>query len=890
MPPHPPVAAPPRIPDFDLLRVIGRGSYGEVWLARSVTGAWRAVKVVQRRHFDSARPYEREFEGIRKFEPISRSTEGLVHLLHISRGEDFFYYVMELADAVKATAQLSAVEPGHGTGALPLPQDCKPAFGADTYSPRTLATDLQQRGRLPFADCLRTALVLARGLEHLHASGLIHRDIKPSNIIFVNGAPRLADIGLVTDADASRTFVGTQGYLPPDGGGTAAADLYSLGKVLYEMSTGLDRQEFPVMPADFAHWPERAPLLELSEVFERACASDPTQRYTKAAALREDLELLHAGQSVVRQHRYRWWRRRLSSAAMLTLVAALFVSGGWYWRQRTQPNPPAVTRDASANAKAVHAYRQGRAAIERRTRRDFTNALVHFDEALRLDRSFALAQAGRAEALIFLASYDPSRAGSMWEQGKAAAETALRQIPDLSSAHFTLGLFEMNREWNWARAEAHLRRGLEGEPSSSEGYQRLAGVLGARGQCTEAVAAARQAVALEPNSRGANYSLGLQLYHARNYEAAVAQLRRTLTLTPDFAAARLLLARVLFQLDRAPEGIAERLALMDSSSRTNPMARHLSVATDQFGPAGFWRKRLEQLQNAGPFFELTRAEAHVRLGDYPAAVKCLENAAALREPSAIYLGVDPLHDPLRTNASFIALATRLGLSATVAEAGASIPSALLTEAERSAGLSAAEKAAGFRLIFDGVSLQGWRSDQTNWAVVEGALQCADAKSGKPSPLRYFAETVPENFELRFQWRVATNGQSGVNYRPGLVAYQVIDNAHSNAVHSATARAGSLRACLGATDSKAAHPVGAWNEGRIIAQATTIEHWLNGRLQLRLDYQLPRFTNHLAALDAYEHQQINTSFGNVRARGGYLSLLDEGPPGAAFRHVRWRRLE
>ena len=83
-------SAPPRIPDFELLRRIGRGSYGEVWLARSVTGALRAVKIVHRSRFDSDRPYEREFQGIQKYEPVSRSTEGLVHVLHVSRGEDFF--------------------------------------------------------------------------------------------------------------------------------------------------------------------------------------------------------------------------------------------------------------------------------------------------------------------------------------------------------------------------------------------------------------------------------------------------------------------------------------------------------------------------------------------------------------------------------------------------------------------------------------------------------------------------------------------------------------------------------------------------------------------------------------------------------------------------------
>jgi hypothetical protein len=64
---------PPAIPDYEMLRCVGRGAYGEVWLARNVTGSFVAVKVVTRRVFDHDRPFEREFEGIKRFEPISRS-------------------------------------------------------------------------------------------------------------------------------------------------------------------------------------------------------------------------------------------------------------------------------------------------------------------------------------------------------------------------------------------------------------------------------------------------------------------------------------------------------------------------------------------------------------------------------------------------------------------------------------------------------------------------------------------------------------------------------------------------------------------------------------------------------------------------------------------------
>ena len=104
--------ARPGVPDHELLRVIGRGSYGNVWLARNVFGRFRAVKVIYRQAFEHDRPYEREFEGIQKFEPISRLHESQVDILHVGRNdaEGCFYYVMELADDASVSAAAEVTE------------------------------------------------------------------------------------------------------------------------------------------------------------------------------------------------------------------------------------------------------------------------------------------------------------------------------------------------------------------------------------------------------------------------------------------------------------------------------------------------------------------------------------------------------------------------------------------------------------------------------------------------------------------------------------------------------------------------------------------------------------------------------------------------------------
>jgi len=118
------------IPDHELLRCVGRGAYGAVWLARNVMGTFRAVKIVHREDFTRDRPFTREYEGLLKYEPVSRSHPNLMQILHVGRRGEYFYYVTELAD--DANAERSA---------LPLPRSLDP----QSYVPRTLQEDLERR-------------------------------------------------------------------------------------------------------------------------------------------------------------------------------------------------------------------------------------------------------------------------------------------------------------------------------------------------------------------------------------------------------------------------------------------------------------------------------------------------------------------------------------------------------------------------------------------------------------------------------------------------------------------------------------------------------------------------------------------------------------------------
>jgi WD40 repeat protein/serine/threonine protein kinase len=295
---------PVRVPDHDLLRRIGRGAYGEVWLARSVPGAYRAVKIVRKSSPELGRSYEREFEGIRRYEKISRGHEGLVDVLHVGLvpSGECFYYVMELADDVQT--------------AIPLANSASP----DSYRPKTLRDLRKDEGRLPITRCLDIAARLAGALSQIHNAGLVHRDIKPSNVIFVEGQPKLADIGLLASASEDCSFVGTEGFVAPEGPGTVQADIYSFGKLLYEMATGLDRTEFPKLPAlPAVSKEEMEEFAELNEVLLRACDRKPENRYSSADELRRELLFLQGGRSV---RKLRLLERRASVARKVSLITA----------------------------------------------------------------------------------------------------------------------------------------------------------------------------------------------------------------------------------------------------------------------------------------------------------------------------------------------------------------------------------------------------------------------------------------------------------------------------------------------------------------------------------------------------------------------------------------
>jgi hypothetical protein len=197
-----------------------------------------------------------------------------------------------------------------------------------------------------------------------------------------------------------------------------------------------------------------------------------------------------------------------------------------------------------------------------------------------------------------------------------------------------------------------------------------------------------------------------------------------------------------------------------------------------------------------------------------------------------------------------------------------------TEALEVNSLSAEETAKGFVSLFDGESFEGWEQ-KGNWTIEEGAF----FRKERGGSLTYTNALVPDDFELRFEWKVSKGCNSGVYYRPAQYEYQILDNVHSPYGENPRQAAGSLFFCM-APSKDATKPFGQWNTGRVKCKGTVIEHWVNRERVLSFDYTDPKW--------AHQVELLKIRGADLNARGGRLWLQDHGQD-VWFRNLRWREI-
>ena len=187
------------------------------------------------------------------------------------------------------------------------------------------------------------------------------------------------------------------------------------------------------------------------------------------------------------------------------------------------------------------------------------------------------------------------------------------------------------------------------------------------------------------------------------------------------------------------------------------------------------------------------------------------------------------------------------------------------------------------ILFDGKSLDQWTHSNGNpvtkgWKVEDGVIHRLGGGGSIISKEKF------ENFVLEFEFKISKKGNSGVKYRfqKGLgLEYQVLDDGGHRDSGKPNHRVGSLYDLLAAPDSKPVKPAGEWNTGRIVANGTHLEHWLNGEKVIEIDQTSDDWKTRFAESKYRKSKGFGTG-------AGHIQLQDHGNP-VWFRNIRIKKL-
>ena len=364
-----PVAAPSgAFGEYELVRELGRGGMGIVYLARQRRGDQErlvALKLLRDRALCSPQARERlRREGAAAFR---LDHPGLCQVLDVGEVDGTPYLTMRfVAGATLAEHIATARDRGRP---LELPRD----ITSDTLT--ASSTQAGAGGRL------RAALALvenvARALHVAHEAGLVHRDVKPGNIMVTpDGSPVLLDFGLVRDDSSSHALtvsgqpLGTPAYMSPeqielsDHGIDRTTDVYSLGATLFELLTlrqpftgqtreALFHEILTGRPPDLRATNAAVPR-DLRVVVETAMARDARRRYATALEFAEELrrvrlaQPIHARPPSLARRLWLWCRRNPIAAALLALLASALGANAWFAADAMRSAAEARSAEAAA--------------------------------------------------------------------------------------------------------------------------------------------------------------------------------------------------------------------------------------------------------------------------------------------------------------------------------------------------------------------------------------------------------------------------------------------------------------------------------------------------------------------------------------------------------------
>ncbi|MEO8428698.1 MAG: protein kinase, partial [Verrucomicrobiota bacterium] len=308
-----------------------------------------------------------------------------------------------------------------------------------------LAARISGRGsRISDSEGATLVATTARAVHYAHQRGVLHRDLKPTNILLdAQGQPHLTDFGLAkliergTSLTQTAAVIGTPSYMAPEQGSgkskhvTTAADIYSLGAILYELLTGrppfaadtllatleLVREQEPLSPRGIRPGINR----DLETICLKCLRKEPDRRYDSALALAEDLERWLEGQPILArpvaplERLWLWTRRKPVTAGLTATVVALVIAtafGSTIMSWRIAAARDEARRQAEENRQRV-VWLNLSQGVELLKKGEQLDALPWLGEALRLDAGPATREASHRMRLQAVLRHSP-RLDQLW--------------------------------------------------------------------------------------------------------------------------------------------------------------------------------------------------------------------------------------------------------------------------------------------------------------------------------------------------------------------------------------------------------------------------------------------------------------------------------------------
>ena len=320
------------------------------------------------------------------------------------------------------------------------------------------------------------------------------------------------------------------------------------------------------------------------------------------------------------------------------------------------------------NPAAQDAYLKGRYFLNKRDTEGFKKAITYFEHAIELDPGYASAYAGLADTytLMGAAAYGGLTPRQVLDKAKLTAMKALEMDDGLAEAHASLAFMRFRLDWDWAGAENAFRHAIELNPNYATAHHGYALLLAALGRTDEGIKEMRMAQAQDPLSLIIQSGVGRILHFARQYARAIEQFRSTIDMDPKFAQAHFDLGMSYAQTGLLREAVAEiKLAIEIAGPR--PVT--LAVLGNIYGTAGERSeaeailRNLKQLAASQYVSALDLAYVYIGLGDADQAFSSIEKAYEERAGLLVYLKVEPMFDPIRSDARFANLLRKVAFPA-----------------------------------------------------------------------------------------------------------------------------------------------------------------------------------------------------------------------------------